>query len=184
MADDWCILRTSGKSTLNLARTLEEDAFKVWTPVLMQMMRVPRMNVKREIKLPLLPSFVFASSSHLHELLALERMPVKPRRGAGLLQPAHRPFTLFRFLDRIAMIADRDLEPLRLKEIEALPKRAKPRFDQHAQVRVTKGAFEGLKGRVERCKSGYALVIFTDWNTPVQIPTFLLREDTSSSAAS
>lgn len=51
------------------------------------------------------------------------------------------------------------------------------------RVKVKSGAFEGLKGRVERCKAGYALVIFTDWNRPVKMPASLLREDEANIAA-
>jgi hypothetical protein len=84
---------------------------------------------------------------------------------------------VFHYLDRIPMIDDRNLEPLRDKERKAVPKKDAARFDRGSKVRVKSGAFEGLKGRVERCRSGYALVIFTDWRKPVKIPTFLLNEE-------
>jgi transcription antitermination factor NusG len=180
-ATDWFILRTAGRSTLLLAKTLAEDGFEVWTPARKQTIRVPRMNVRREIVLPLLPSFVFVRAPHLVDLLELAQLEEKPRRAPRTSsdrrsQPAHRGFSVFHHLDRIPMIADRHLEPLRSKEIEAVPKKDAPRFDHGANVRVNSGAFEGLKGRVERCKSGYALVIFTDFKRPVNIPTFLLSE--------
>jgi transcription antitermination factor NusG len=171
---DWFVLRCAGRSTLLLAKTLAEDGFDSWTPAVTQRIRVPRKNVNREITLPLLPSFIFVRAPHLHDLLHLAGMEEKPRRGSG---PAHRDFSVFHFLDRIPMIADRNLEPLRTKERQAVPKKDAPRFDRGARVRVGKGAFEGLKGRVERCKSGYALVIFTDFRNPVNIPTWLLKED-------
>jgi transcription antitermination factor NusG len=187
-ATDWFILRTAGRSTLLLAKTLAEDGFEVWTPARKQTIRVPRMNVRREIVLPLLPSFVFVRAAHLVDLLELAQLEEKPRRSPRTSsdrhsQPAHRGFSVFHHLDRIPMIADRHLEPLRSKEIEAVPKKDAPRFDHGANVRVNSGAFEGLKGRVERCKSGYALVIFTDFKRPVKIPTFLLRESEAVSAA-
>lgn len=167
MSDEWIVLRTSGRSTLALAKSLSDDGFEVWTPVRTQTIRVPRMNVKREIRLPMLPSFVFARARHLVDLLHL----------AQSLTTAHRAFSVFHYQDRIPMIADQHLQPLRLSEVRAIPKKDAPTFGQGAGVRVTSGAFEGLKGRVERCKSGYALVIFTDWRRPVNIPTFLLAED-------
>lgn len=176
---DWMILRTSGRSTLSLARTLEEDGFEVWTPIRKQTIRVPRMNVRREITLPLLPSFVFARARHMMDLLHLSKMEERPRRGKG---PAHREFSVFRYLDSIPLVSDRCLEPLRAKEIEAVPKKGAQRFDRGSRVRVGSGAFEGLKGRVERCKSGYALVIFDDWKRPAKIPTFLLRESDAHSS--
>lgn len=183
---DWIILRTQGRSTLTLAETLCKDGFDVWTPAHKQIVRIPRMNVKREITLPILPSFIFARSDHLHELLQLEKMPMKARRVVPEFRRDmpnearyHRNFHVFRYLDSIPMIADRHLDPLRVKEREAVPKKARARFDRGAGVSVNNGPFQGLKGRVERCRSGYALVIFDDWKRPVQIPTFLLAEDTS-----
>lgn len=178
--DSWFILRTAGRSTLVLARTLAEDGFDVWTPSRTHRIRIPRANVKRDVKLPLLPSFIFVRSRHLEELLHLASLTDKPRRdpnGGRNSRSAHRDFTVFHYLDRIPMIADRSLEPLRQKERELIPRKEAPQFKQGAKVRVGSGAFEGLKGRVERCKSGYALVIFDDWRHPSKIPTWLLSED-------
>ena len=179
---DWFILRTAGRSTLPLARTLGEDGFDVWTPESKLLIQVPRMNVRREVKLPMLPSFVFARAAHLVDLLELAQMPVKPRRGEGWGRPAHRGFSVFHYQDQIPMIGDQHLEPLRTKEAEAVPRKAGPSFERGRTVRVGSGAFHGLIGKVERCKSGYALVIFTDWARPVKIPTFLLREDEAFSS--
>ena len=179
---DWFVVRTSGRSTMLLAQTLSEDGLEAWTPIRTQIIRVPRMNVKREVKLAMLPSFVFVRSAHLHELILLEKMPQKPRRVVpktedGKSEPKyHRDFHVFHYLDSIPLIADRHLEPMRIREREAVPKQARPGFDRDTPVRVNSGAFEGLKGRVERCKSGFALVIFTDWKRPVKIPTYLLAE--------
>lgn len=176
-AKDWIILRVAGRSTLTLASTLGEDGFDVWTPTRKQVIRVPRMNVRREISLPLLPSFVFARSRHLIDLLELANQDEKSRRGPGGQRPAHRDFAVFHFSDRIPMIADADLEPLRIREAELVAKKDRPKFADGAGVRVIRGAFEGLVGRVERCRKGHALVIFTDWKRPVQIPTHLLAID-------
>lgn len=172
--DDWFVIRTAGKSTMILAQTLTEDGFEAWTPIRTEIVRVPRLNVRREIKLPMLPSFVFVRSRHLTEMLNMARMEERPRRGQ---RPAHRSFSVFHYLDSIPLIADQHLEPLRAKERDAVPKKARPGFAKNTLVRVGSGAFEGLKGRVERCKSGYALVIFNDWKRPVKIPTYLLAED-------
>jgi transcription antitermination factor NusG len=184
---DWFILRTAGRSTLPLAASLAEDGFEVWTPARTQLIRVPRMNVRREIRLPLLPSFVFARARHLCDLLELANMPDKPRRAPRSSerhsQPAHRDFSVFHHIDKIPMIDDRHLEPLRTKERQVVLKKDAPGFERGAQVRVNRGAFEGLKGKVERCKQGYALVIFTDWKRPVKIPTFLLSEIEAINAA-
>jgi transcription antitermination factor NusG len=185
--EDWFILRTAGRSTLNLAATLAEDGFDVWVPVRTQTIKVPRMNVRREIRLPLLPSFVFVRAPHLCDLLELAQLSEKPRRAARDCErhtrPAHRDFSVFHYLDKIPMVADVHLDPLRTKERETIPKKDAPRFGDGARVRVGSGAFGGLKGKVERCKSGFALVVFTDFKRPVKIPTWLLQEDDAFSAA-
>jgi transcription antitermination factor NusG len=178
--DSWFILRCAGRSTLLLAKTLAEDGFDSWTPAVTQRIRVPRKNVNREITLPLLPSFIFVRAPHLHDLLHLAGMEEKPRRGSG---PGHRDFSVFHFLDGIPMISDASLDPLRRKEREIVPKKDAPRFGKGKRVRVNSGAFEGLFGKVERCKAGYALVIFDDWRRPVNIPTFLLVENKANNAA-
>jgi transcription antitermination factor NusG len=183
---DWFILRTAGRSTLNLAASLAEDGFETWTPVRMARIRVPRMNVKRDVRLPLLPSFVFVKAAHLVDLLELAQMIEKPRRdpnGGRWSRPAHRDFSVFHYLDSIPMVADRHLDPLRSKEREIIPKKDAPGFNRGAKVRVGSGAFGGLRGKVERCKSGYALVVFTDFKRPVKIPTWLLSEDEATSAS-
>jgi hypothetical protein len=186
MTDDWIILRCAGRSTLILASSLAEDGMDAWTPTQTQQIRAPRLTIPRSIKLPLLPSFVFAKARHLGDLLELANMVEKPRRGPNggrLSRPAHREFSVFHHLDKIPMIADRDLDPLRAKEREIVPRKDRPHFDRGTMVRVNSGAFQGLKGKVERCKSGYALVIFTDWKRPAKIPTFLLGEDQALCAA-
>jgi transcription antitermination factor NusG len=169
---DWFILRTAGRSTLTLARTLNEDGFEAWTPTREETIRVPRMNVRRKIHLPMLPSFVFVRGKHLVDMLDLAKKP---------LQSRHKGFSVFHYLDQIPMVSDLHLEPLRTKESEAVPRKSRPSFQKGDPVRVAKGAFQGLFGRVERCKSGYALVIFDDWRRPVQMPTFLLRSGTEES---
>jgi transcription antitermination factor NusG len=173
---DWFILRTAGRSTLPLAKTLAEDGFEVWTPVRTQTIRVPRMNVRREVKLPLLPSFVFVRAPHLCELLELANMAEKPRRGTGWGRPAHRDFSVFHYLDRIPILPDIHLEPLRYAERKAIPRKDAPRFDRGAKVRANAGVFEGMHGKVERCRSGKAIIVFEGGSKRWEIPTFLLSE--------
>jgi hypothetical protein len=188
-AGDWFILRTAGRSTLPLASSLAEDGFEVWTPVHKVRLRVPRMNVKREVTLPLLKEFIFVRSGHLDDLLALSKLQLKPRR---IVKPIirgepndpryHRDFSVFRPLGEIIFIADHELNPLREEEAARVPKtivkkkRGGPHFEPGTRIGVTTGVYQGLRGRVQRCRSGYALVVFDDWKRPAKIPTFLLRE--------
>jgi transcription antitermination factor NusG len=173
---DWFILRCAGRSTLSLAKTLADDGFEVWTPARVQRIRVPRKNVRREVRLPMLPSYIFVRAQHLDDLLELSHMDERPRRCGGR-KPAHRSFSVFRFLDRVQMVADKSLEQLRLEERRAIPRTLGPKFVRNQPVRVGSGPFEGLKGRVERHESGHVLVIFEGGKRRVKIPTFLLEED-------
>lgn len=183
MTDDWFILRTAGRSTLVLARTLEEDGFTAWTPAKTVRITVKRPKQVKEVRVPMLASFVFVKSEHLHELLALSKLRPPPRR---IIQPMkrdepnqpryHRDFWVFRAFGEIPLIADAALEPMRAKEIAQIAKSDLPQFGRGTRVRAHGSAFEGLYGRIERCKSGYALVIFDDWKRPAKIPTFLLKE--------
>jgi hypothetical protein len=187
MATSWCILRCQGRVTLRLAETLAKDGFETWTPREFRRIRIPRANVRREAELPLLPSYVFARSTHLIDLLELAAMPVKPRRGAGLLDPAHAGFTVMHWQDSIPLVEDRHLNGLRLLEAKRTPRqKAERRFPPGVSVRVMAagGSFAGMRGRVERSDTGTTLVCF-DRRMTVKIATsLLLEEDINISALS
>ena len=184
MATSWCILRCQGRVTLRLAETLAKDGFETWTPVRTQVIRKPSMNVRREVKLPLLPSFVFARASHLFDLLELANMEEKPRRAQ--LEPGepkyHCDFWVFRAFGGIQLVADQELDPLRDRESRTAPKKDYVRFDRGAKVRVTGSVYAGLAGRVERAGNGYTLVIFEGDNKRTRIHTWLLAEDEANNA--
>ncbi len=174
---DWCILRTSGRTTLRLAETLAEDGFDVWTPIENRTIRVPRKNVRRPITLPLMPSYVFARAHHLVDLLQMAAMGFKPRRKAN--QPAHVDFTVMHYNDRIPVIGEAQLHSLRRLEHKLKPKvKAARTFGQGVQVRVKieGGSFAGMKGVVRRSDHGLTLVCF-DNRMEVKINTSLLDED-------
>lgn len=183
MADrnnDWCILRTSGRHTMSLAASLAADGFDVWTPIETKKVRVPRMNVRREIRLPIMPSYVFARGVHLVDLLQLAAMPVKPRRGAGCMDAAHASFSVLHAFGRIPMVADVHLTELRKLEARRTPiKRAAYSFPQNASAKVNGGIFGGLIGVVVRSTPA-ATVLRFDGSFPVEIPTSLLELDSVS----
>lgn len=180
---DWFILRCAGRSTLALAKSLADDGFEVWTPARTQRVLVKQTKQTKEVRVPMLASFIFAKADHLHDLLALSKRQLKARRVTKPIrrdepnEPRyHRDFTVFHAFGQIPFVTDADLEPMRAKEIAQVPRSQAPQFSRGTRVRAHGSAFEGLKGKVERCKSGYALVIFDDWKRPAKIPTFLLRE--------
>lgn len=178
---DWIVLRTAGRSTLPLANSLGEDGFRAWAPSATYTI-VNRMKTKVPVTVPMLPGFVFAGLAHLAELLDLSRMEEKSRRGSVGQLPAHRDFSILRHNGAFAIIADRELNPLREREAAAIPRTALPQFRRGASVRITRGVYEGIVGRVERCDQGYALIMCDDWKRPAKIPTWLLREDDALSA--
>lgn len=177
MAGEWCILRCAGRVTLRLAQTLGEDGFEVWTPRETRRIRIPRANVRREATLALLPSYVFARTSHLIDLLELAAMPVKPRRGYNFDKPAHPGFRVMKSERGIPVVGDRDLDALRFLEARRTPIRKAIRtFPAGVRVRVEGGSFGGMSGRVERSDEMHTLVCFSD-KYVVKIPTSILREE-------
>jgi transcription antitermination factor NusG len=174
---DWCILRTSGRYTLRLAQSLGEDGFEVWTPTEARKIRIPRMNLRRDVTLPLMPSYVFARARHLVDLIQMASMPFKPRRAQG--RPSHADFSVMHFHDTIPLIRDGHLQSLRQLEAKRTPrKRAAQTFPQGMEVRVKVegGSFAGMKGVVQRSDHGHSLV-FIDKRLTVKIPTSLLLEN-------
>lgn len=167
----WCVLRTSGKNTLRLANSLANAGLQVWTPIEERMIRVPRANVRRPITLPIMPSYVFARSTHIIDLIQIiER---KKR-----LECDHPDFSLFHYADRIPIIADELLNGLRTIEQKRIPRKKSVKLPVGLQVKVGEagGSFAGMQGRVERSGEDYTMVCF-DRRMTVKISTYLLTEN-------
>jgi transcription antitermination factor NusG len=177
--EGWLILRTQGRHTLPLAASLTEDGFEAWTPSDIRRIRVPRANVKRDLRLPLLPRYVFVKALHLIDMLELAAMPEKPRRAGGR-KPAHREFSVFRHAGRIPVIADEDLAPLRDKERSAAAAPIAPSFNVGQRVLVPTGSFGGMSGTVVRSNGRETLVCFGT-RARVRISTFILEPVTTYS---
>lgn len=171
--DGWLILRTQGRHTLRLTGSLAEDGFEVWTPVVTRNLRVPRANVRRDAQLPLMPSYIFARTGHLLDLLELAAMPEKPRRAGGR-KPAHPDFTVFRYLDRIPVVADADLKGLREAETDLARPRRRRRYGRGDEVKIPHGSFGGLTGHVVECSGRFTRVCFGT-RMEVKISTFILQ---------
>jgi hypothetical protein len=173
----WCILRTAGRSTLALTSSLAADGFDVWTPCRAMKIRKPRWNAHRDVTVPLTASWVFAGAHHLVDLLNLAEQASQHRRGAGCRLPAHPDFSVFHHLDRIPLIADRDLDPLR-EEANAAPRSLELRdiYRKGDRVRVTSGIFGDMAGYVERPEGILTLVRFGA-KLRVKLSTFILKPD-------
>ena len=182
---NWIILRTSGRTTLPLAETLSQDGFESWTPVEVRNIRIPRANVRRTVRLPIMPSYVFAKAEHLIDLIQLSGMRPIPRRTSNRpadrteeWKPFHADFSIMHYHDRIPVISDGHLQSLRTIEAKRKPReKAKP-LPPGLTVRVKTegGSFAGMRGKVERSEEGTTLVCF-DNRLTVKISTFLLSVD-------
>ena len=184
----WCILRAQGRHTISLAETLAEDGFEVWTPIEVRTVKVPKATIKRELRQPIMPSYIFARAHHLGELFKLARLPVKPRRGDGLRKPAHANFRVMMMGEKIPVVSDRHLRALRRLEAKSRPrsakvesgtrygapiKRAAYAFPRNAEAKVCDGPFGGMTGHVLRSTDKITVLSFD--GRRVEIPTSLLE---------
>lgn len=182
----WCILRTAGRATLRLAKSLAEDGFECWTPKRAVTIRKPRWNVRKEVVLPLMPSFVFASREQMADLIGLAAQPRKEYRAfdeerGKWVTHLHPDFSLFRHAGRIPIVEDCELGELRRAEQRAQPVRPAKRGAPLAAgtvVRVPSGSFQGMSGIVEKSDDRYTLVCFAT-KMSVKISTFILQPDES-----
>jgi hypothetical protein len=183
---DWCILRTKPSATLRLAASLAEDGILAWTPAEVRRNRRPRRNVQDPEPCPIMPTFVFADALRLVDLLDLADMPVKPRRGQYLHEPAHEDFSVFHHYDRIPVVAEAALFHLREEErgadaryqrtlARAMAKTKGEPYDDGDEIRLPNGPFAGLSGQVVESDGKFTLICFG--RTRVKISTFILRSD-------
>lgn len=169
----WVILRTSGRSTIRLAETLAIDGYEVWTPVETKSIRKARANVRRSVRLPMMPSYVFARSNHLIDLLEMAKGNDRPRRGSA---PAHASFSVMHWNEGIPVVGDRQLDQLRRLEAKRTPRAKADRAlatGVNIRVKLEGGSFAGMRGRVERSDHSTTLVCFDNRMT-VKIATSLL----------
>jgi hypothetical protein len=163
----WCILRTSGRYTLPLAASLRKAGFEAWTPSYVQQRRLPRAKARAERPMPLLPTFVFAKARHVPDLVLLADDPTKDHEG----------FSVFRYLGRIPLIADVELEALRTEENRAAPKQKQRVYREGEAVKLSQGSFAGLPGVVQDGGDRRYTFVAFGGTMRVKISTFLLRSD-------
>lgn len=177
---NWIILRTSGRSTLRLAESLKEDGFTAWTPSEMKRNRRPRTVRMEPEPAPIMPTFVFAGSEHLVDLIDISEAPL--RRGSGRQEPAHPEFSVFHHYDRIPLVSDASLAPLRAeearlaaKERKVLAKGISDPFCPGNVLKIPDGAFAGMSGQVVESNGKVTLICFG--RMEVEFSTFILRSD-------
>lgn len=171
---DWIILRMAASSTLNVAKSLADAGYEVWTPIEVEKRRAARSRKRIEREVPLMPTFVFARCDRLGDLVALSKSPALTYQAwdkelQRIVTRGCPYFRVFRYLDGYPRIADRHLDPLRQAEQRRKTKGKSNNLMAGAAVRYPAAGFEGLTGTVQVVKGRYALVVFPDFNIPVQI---------------
>lgn len=172
MTDQWCILRMAGPRTMTVTQSLSEAGFDVWTPVKAISKRRPRSNERREMLVPVLPSYAFARASSLNGLMMESLRQVSP----------HPPFSIFRYCGRIPLISDRSLDNLRKIERRNLPEKAARMFKHGERVRISDGGFAGLTGIVKTGKGRFTMVLFPGFSMPIKVSSMLLLGETDDHA--
>lgn len=155
----WCALRMANRHTLTLADALTVNGFNAWTPA--HSVRVQKGNSRREVRQPLMASFVFAHASHVNDLTAHD-----------LDLP---PFSFFRPFGEIEFIPDHELEPLREAEKNGYVMAREQYWRKGDKVFVTGGIFGGMNGIVERGHKDTPTVRFGS-RMRVQISSCLLQD--------
>lgn len=174
---DWVILRTAGRSTLPLAKSLAGAGYEVWTPIERLTKRRPRTRACDELRVPMTPTYVFARARHIYELIALAANPGRNHDG----------FSVFRNDIGVPLIADRSLDGLRAHEETAerrqqeiaRRRQGKLKGDSYAigeTVRIPDGSFAGMDGMVEDSDPRNTMVLFGG-SLRLKISTFILRQN-------
>lgn len=173
----WCILRTSGASTMPLARALRESGFDAWTPIEIQTRRRPRSRNRYDQEAAIMPSYVFADAGRISELLILSKSPTQCYRVwdkdlRRFVTHGIPYFSVFRYGDRFPIIADGSLEPLRVIERRVGPKQC---YNPGDRVKLVDGGFAGMSGVVEGTQGQFILVSFAGFHQPIKIASFHLH---------
>ena len=198
-AENWLVLRCSGTKTIALAKALERAGYPAWTPVEMVKRQprplepwernTPARARKKPVKVtrPILSSFVFADARYRTELINLSRSPqqqyqVWDREKRKMVWVGIPYFSL---PDATSTIPDVQLEPLRRAAGER-PKAAKKKksFKPGTPVRLTDGAYEGLRGTVVRTEGNLTIVDFGAAFFVPKIQTRLLTEEVDATTDS
>ena len=168
----WCILRTNGRRTLALVKSLNAVNIEAWSPHHVVKRRTARHKPMREHDEPITPSFVFVRASCLEDVMRALALPNSP----------HPSFSIFQHAGRAPVIADLEMGHLRHIETQArlAHEAEKERASRAARralrrdvsigsiVRLSEGAYAGLSGVVEEASPNQAVVCFNGmWRVAV-----------------
>lgn len=172
--DLWFILKMAASRTVPLAESLLAAGFDVWTPMETVSRRHGRARRRVQSTAPTMPTYVFARVKHLDALFA---EAINPSSN-------HPQFSVFRYLGKIPLISDRELDGLRAGERHRGSSKSRPAYQAGELVRVADGPAAGMSGVVQASRGKYALVCFPGFQVPLKISTFALVPDAVSDARS
>ncbi len=165
---DWCILRMAASSTVALADSLARAGYDVWTPIETKQRRTGPSRDRKQVRAPIMPTYIFARTHHIGELSAIANAWTKD----------HRDFSLMRFNNRFPLIADACLSAVRLEERRVKPKAQLPAFAPGSSVKLAEGGFAGMSGIVQHTDRDYVLVAFPHTTMPpIRIASWWLLPD-------
>lgn len=169
-ASTWVILRTNVLRTLPLMRSLADAGIQAWTPVRVER-RAGRGRKRREIsqvEVAITPTFVFVAEADLPELQRIRALPTSP----------HPSFTILRHRDRIPVVSEAGLTPLRAAEDRfrlSLLKATRYRVEAGTSVHMKTGPMAGMSGVVERGTNKEMVVNFGGFR--VSIASYIAGTD-------
>lgn len=171
----WCILRTASRDTLSVCDDLKRAGFGAWTPRERRIGRKPRTRKQYNKIFAIMPTYVFAPASSMNSLLSLS---IDPRRNCP-------PFTVFKYGDGFPLIADGELEALRVEEARrnAIFERQKnkgrkaPTFRVGLKVLLSEAGFKGLVGKVVESQGSFTLIDIPGFAYPIKIASLQLEKD-------
>ncbi|MDB5733177.1 MAG: hypothetical protein JWQ03_3072 [Variovorax sp.] len=160
----WCILRTSGRRTLPLALFLNDAGIEAWSPA--RVIRRPAPGQRRrlvmgqrrvliDVRVAVLPSFVFASADRLADIARLASVP-------------QNEFTIFQFGGSVPVVSDASVTGLRAAEEDYAAQhqalcdaetRAKAQQDRAEMLRTDRARQKALRKVSKPLVSGDAVVV-------------------------
>ena len=178
----WCVVRCSSAKTLELAKTLNDAGFNAWAPIETVRLRARRGHKREEIIAPMMPGFVFVDTARMLELIALARSPSQIYRvwdaeQRRMVAHGHPYFSLFRPFGGHDTIPDYQLAHLRKLDGLRRPKGPLRTWTPGDRVRLTDGAYAGLRGTVRKFSGERTTVELDGWLLQPTISTRLLRPD-------
>ncbi|WP_267386524.1 hypothetical protein [Sphingomonas sp. GC_Shp_3] len=176
--EGWCILRTSGPSTMRLTASLQEAGFFAWTPTEHVKRRMPRTKAIEHRLAPLAPTYVFVRGVYLPALQRIERADITP----------HPRFSIFRHCGAPIFVRHSSLHPLRNLQQQSyassLPNSGKPPCKDRGlpykvgdPITFRTGSFTGFTGYVNASDGLTTEVMVTLFGREqgVKVPTLQLR---------